>query len=140
MVVATPTAAVGNSGVDDTGIGVAVTIAVSAGEAVGTGEVVGTAGEMAEDAGASAEFGVAALVADIAALTVAEISGVGAMGWSTVGAWVGSAAKEVANRASMARANTMNARMEMVELKNTESLRRLVEPPHGASSLGPRSG
>ena len=97
---------------------------------VGAGEAVGTAGEVAEDAGASTEFrvcpweavGMAALVADIAAPTVEEISVVGAMVGTTVGVWVGSAAQEVANRASMARAKTMNARMEMLAPKNTESL------------------
>jgi hypothetical protein len=114
------------AGIVVTGIGVAVDIAVGIGEATGgSGEVaVGAAVTAGFDEGTGVTIGLASLVADIAARTIAAISGVGATVMGAVGAWVGSAAQEVANRARMTRANTMNGLMETVTPRNTESPRR----------------
>ena len=116
---------VGTGSVGNTGIGVAVAIGVGVGESVGTVGVVavGAAVFTGFGGGTWVSIGLASLVADIAARTVAAISGVGATAMGVVGIWVGSAEQEVATRARMARAGKTIARWNEAPVRDTESLR-----------------
>ena len=86
---------------------------------------VGIGDEVAEGTAVSGGFGtsswvvagMASIVAETAARTVAAISGVGVTVVAIHGVWVGSAVQEVAERAS---------RMATVTPRNTESLRRWI--------------